>query len=232
MKILIIEDEASLADIIAARLRQENFTTDICRNGDDGLYSALSGVYDLIILDVMLPGTGGFEILHELRKEKITSKVIMLTARSMLEDRLTGLEGGANDYITKPFHMDELVARVNIQLRDPAEFKRRNILACGDIELDTSKSLLIRPDTGEQIELVRKEFLLLEYFMSNPGQVLSREQIYDRVWGMDSESGSNNLEAYLSFLRKKLRAVGSGVKIKAVRGLGYRMEVKDAATEK
>lgn len=180
----------------------------------------------------MLPGTGGFEILHELRREKITSKVIMLTARSMLEDRLTGLEGGANDYITKPFHMDELVARVNIQLRDPAEFKCRNILACGDIELDTSKSLLIRPDTGEQIELVRKEFLLLEYFMSNPGQVLSREQIYDRVWGMDSESGSNNLEAYLSFLRKKLRAVGSGVKIKAVRGLGYRMEAADAATEK
>ena len=223
MKILIIEDEASLADIIAARLRQENFTTDICRNGDDGLYSAL---------DVMLPGTGGFEILHELRREKITSKVIMLTARSMLEDRLTGLEGGANDYITKPFHMDELVARVNIQLRDPAEFKRRNILACGDIELDTSKSLMICPGTGEQIELVRKEFQLLEYFMSNPGQILSREQIYDRVWGMDSESGSNNLEAYLSFLRKKLRAVGSGVKIKAVRGLGYRMEVKDAATEK
>lgn len=232
MKILIIEDEASLADIIAARLRLENYTADICHNGDDGLYSALSGVYDLIILDVMLPGTGGFEILHELRREKISSRVIMLTARSMLEDRLTGLEGGANDYITKPFHMDELVARVNIQLRDPAEFKRRNILACGDIELDTSKSLLIRPGTGEQVGLVRKEFQLLEYFMSNPGQILSREQIYDRVWGMDSESGSNNLEAYLSFLRKKLRAVGSGVKIKAVRGLGYRMEVTDAATEK
>lgn len=232
MKILVIEDEASLADVIAARLRQENFTADVCHNGDDGLYSALSGVYDLVILDVMLPGTSGFEILHELRRKKITSKIIMLTARSMLEDKLTGLEGGANDYITKPFHMDELVARVNIQLRDPASFQRRNILAYGDIELDTAKSMLMRPDTGEKIELVRKELQLMEYFMSNPGQVLSREQIYDRVWGMDSESGSNNLEAYLSFLRRKLRAAGSRVNIKAVRGLGYRLEIKDEETEK
>ncbi len=185
MKILVIEDEASLTDVIASRLRQENFTADVCHNGDDGLYSALSGVYDLVILDVMLPGTSGFEILRELRRKKITSKIIMLTARSMLSDKLTGLEGGANYYITKPFHMDELVARINIQLRDPASFQRRNILACGDIELDTSRSMLMRPDTGEKIELVRKELQLMEYFMSNPGQhfrqlVICREPFHQQ----------------------------------------------------
>lgn len=232
MRILIIEDEASLADVIAARLQQENFTADICLNGSDGLFNALSGIYDLIILDVMLPEIDGFEILHEIRKHKIESKVIMLTAKSMLEDKLTGLQGGANDYITKPFHMDELAARVSIQLRDPAEFKRKNILEYGGIELDTSKSLLINPSAGVRIELIRKEFQLLEYFMQNPGQVLSREQIYDRVWGMENESGSNNLEAYISFIRKKLKAADSIVNIKAVRGLGYKMEVNDAATEK
>ena len=200
----------------AAKLKKENFTADVCYDGDEGLYNAMTGIYDLIILDVMLPGKNGFEILREIRKEKIASKVIMLTARSMLEDKLNGLEHGANDYITKPFHMDELMARVNIQLRDPSEFKNSDRLEYGDL----------------QLELERKEFLLMEYFMSNPGQILSKEQIYNKVWGMDNEIESNNLEAYLSFVRKKLRAIGSAVNIRAARGLGYRMEVKDETAEK
>ena len=192
----------------------------------------MTGIYDLIILDVMLPGKNGFEILREIRKAKIASKVIMLTARSMLEDKLNGLEHGANDYITKPFHMDELMARVRIQLRDPSEYKNSNRLEYGDLQLDTAKSKLRCKKTGDEVELVRKEFLLMEYFMNNPGQILSKEQIYNKVWGMDNEIESNNLEAYLSFVRKKLRAIGSSVNIRAARGLGYRMEVKDETSEK
>ena len=169
MRILIVEDEKNLADVTAAKLKKENFTTDVCYDGDEGLYNAMTGIYDLIILDVMLPGKNGFEILREIRKEKIASKVIMLTARSMLEDKLNGLEHGANDYITKPFHMDELMARVNIQLRDPSEFKNSDRLEYGDLQLDTAKSKLRCEKTGDDVELVRKEFLLMEYFMSNPG---------------------------------------------------------------
>lgn len=131
MRILIVEDEKNLADVTAAKLKKENFTTDVCYDGDEGLYNAMTGIYDLIILDVMLPGKNGFEILREIRKAKIASKVIMLTARSMLEDKLNRLEHGANDYLTKPFHMDELMARVSIQLRDPSEYKTAAVWSTG-----------------------------------------------------------------------------------------------------
>ncbi len=232
MRILIIEDEKNLAEVIAARLRKENFTTDVCYDGDEGLYNAMTGIYDLIIIDVMLPGKNGFEILKAIRNARLAVKVIMLTARSMLEDKLNGLEHGANDYVTKPFHMDELLARINVQLCDPSEYKDSSRLEFGDLQLDTSKSVLRCADTGNDVELVRKELMLMEYFMNNPGQILSKEQIYNKVWGMDNEIESNNLEAYLSFLRKKLRAVGSSVNIKAARGLGYRMEAGSGRHEK
>ena len=232
MRVLIIEDEKHLARTLADLLEQDGYQSDIANDGEIGYELASSGFYDAMVLDVMLPGKNGFEILREIRKEKIASKVIMLTARSMLEDKLNGLEHGANDYITKPFHMDELMARVNIQLRDPSEFKNSDRLEYGDLQLDTAKSKLRCEKTGDDVELVRKEFLLMEYFMSNPGQILSKEQIYNKVWGMDNEIESNNLEAYLSFVRKKLRAIGSAVNIRAARGLGYRMEVKDETAEK
>lgn len=156
MRILIVEDEKNLADVTAVKLKKENFTTDVCYDGDEGLYNAMTGIYDLIILDVMLPGKNGFEILREIRKAKITSKVIMLTARSMLEDKLNGLEHGANDYITKPFHMDELMARVNIQLRDHSEYKNSNRLEYGDLQLDTAKSKLRFEKTGEEEKIFER----------------------------------------------------------------------------
>ena len=224
MRILIIEDEFNLADAIASRLKKEKYQVDICTDGEEGLYNATTNIYDLIILDVMLPGMNGFEILNNIRKQEINTKVIMLTAKSTLEDKLTGLEHGANDYVTKPFHIEELIARVNIQLKDPAEMKNKNIIAYGDIELNTATSKLNCKNTGETVELVCKEFQLLEYFMRNPNQILSKDQIYDKVWGMENEIESNNLEAYLSFIRKKLKAIGSNVNVKAVRGLGYRLE--------
>ena len=224
MRILVVEDEYKLADVIAARLKKEKYEVDISLDGEDGLYNAESGIYDLIILDVMLPKMNGFEILREIRDEGITSKVIMLTAKSMLEDKLEGLTGGANDYITKPFHMDELMARVNIQLRMDTDNVQKDYIEFEDLRLSNSSSNLTCTATGECINVINKEYQLLEYFINNPNRILTKEQIYDKVWGYDNEIESNNLEAYLSFIRKKLKAIGTSVNIKAVRGMGYRME--------
>ena len=224
MRILVVEDEYKLAELIASRLKKEKYEVDVSLDGEDGLYNAESGIYDLIILDVMLPKMNGFEILSEIRKEGITSKVIMLTAKSMLEDKLTGLNGGANDYLTKPFHMDELVARIDVQLRQDTMSIKKDYIEFGDLQLNISSSSLFCVSSGESINVINKEFQLLEYFMNNPNMILSKDRIYDKVWGYDNESESNNLEAYLSFIRRKLKAVGSNVGIKAVRGMGYRME--------
>lgn len=225
MRILIVEDENSLADLISARLKKEKYLTDISHDGEDGYYKASIGVYDLIILDVMLPGMNGFEILKKLRENNIDSKIIMLTAKSGLDDKLEGFENGANDYLTKPFHMDELAARVNVQLK--IQSRNNNILEYGDLKLDILKSRISRKGTDENVELVCKEMQILEYFMNNKGQILSKEQIYDKVWGIDNEIESNTLEVYLSFVRRKLKAIGANVTIKAVRGLGYKMELED-----
>lgn len=223
MKVLIVEDEYNLADVIRERLEKEKLTVDIATDGEEGYYYAATGVYDLIILDVMLPNMSGFEILNKLREENVTSKIIMLTAKSMLEDKLNGLENGADDYLTKPFHMDELVARINVQLKINVK-NQKNVLTFGDLELNTTTLKVTCTKTNEVVELIKKEFQLLEYFINNPNQVLSKEQIYDRVWGLDNEVESNNLEAYLSFVRKKLRAIDSTVIIKSVRGMGYKIE--------
>lgn len=219
MKILIVEDEKSLADILKEALEKESYQVDVSYDGESGEEKALTLGYDLILLDVMLPLKDGFSILKSLEKNKIKSKVIMLTARGSLEDKLEGLEGGAKDYITKPFHIEEVVARVNIQLG-----KVNNKMVFEDLELDTSKLTLSHVKTHESVTLVRKEFLLLEYFFNNPHQVLSKESIYEKIWGYDNESESNNLEAYLSFLRRKIKAINSYVTIKAVRGMGYKLE--------
>lgn len=219
MKILIIEDEKSLADILKEALEKENYQVDVSYDGESGEEKALTSFYDLILLDVMLPLKDGFSILKSLEKNKIKSKVIMLTARGSLEDKLEGLEGGAKDYITKPFHIEEVIARVNIQLG-----KVNNKMTFEDLELDTEKLILSHTKTHECVTLVRKEFLLLEYFFHNPHQVLSKESIYEKIWGYDNESESNNLEAYLSFLRRKIKAINSCVTIKAVRGMGYKLE--------
>lgn len=232
MRILIVEDEFKIADIIKDRLTKEKYVVDISSNGQDGLYNALLNIYDLIILDIMLPMVNGFEILKKIKEEKVESKVIMLTAKSEIEDKLSGLTNGADDYITKPFHIEELVARVNIQLRKEGNIVKNKFIQVGDIRLniDTSKLLCIK--TGEEIELICKEYLLLEYFMNNENNIISKEQINDKIWGINSESESNNIEAYISFIRKKLKAIGSCVNIKAIRGLGYRLEVKDDKTKK
>ncbi|MCR4739237.1 MAG: response regulator transcription factor [Lachnospiraceae bacterium] len=227
MRILVVEDELSLSKLIAERLRKEKYTVDVSNDGENGLDNALSGIYDLIILDIMLPGIDGIEILKELRKEDHEVRVIMLTAKAELDDRLLGFANGANDYVPKPFHIDELVARVNAQLNISRAVE--DTLKFGDLTLYYSAGELGCDDTGERISVNNKEFQLLEYLMSNSERILSREMIYDRVWGMDSDALSNNLEAYMSFVRKKLKIIGSAVSVKTVRNMGYKMVMGESA---
>lgn len=227
MKILIVEDEYNLADVLASRLEKEKYVVDIETNGSEGLYAALSGVYDLILLDVMLPEVNGYDILKDIRKNNIESKVIMLTAKSELDDKLQGLTNGADDYITKPFHIEEVIARVNIQLKKNNVDRNKDYLEVGNLKLNLKTSTISCIDTNESIEIGCKEFQLLEYLMKNKDIVISKEQIYNRVWGIDNEIESNNLEAYMSFIRKKIKVIGCNISIKALRGLGYKLEVVD-----
>ena len=184
----------------------------------------MTNIYDLIILDVMLPYKDGFTILKELKENNIKAQVIMLTAMDGIEDKLNGFKGGADDYLTKPFHLEELVARVNIKLKKDIN-SNNDYLEYGDIRLDLNKKKIVNINNNEEIDVLCKEFLLLECLLRNKDQVVSREFIYDYVWGMDNESVSNNLEAYISFIRRKFKAIDSTVNIKALRGLGYKLEV-------
>ena len=232
MRILVVEDERNLADVVASTLKKEKYLVDVSNDGEEGLYNALSGVYNLVILDVMLPGVNGFEILKQIREEGIDTKVIMLTAKSELEDKLNGLTHGADDYMTKPFHIEELIARVNIQLRKKDSKLISDVLEYGDLRLNLKSSVIDNINTNESIQVGLKEFQILEYLMQNIGIVVSKEQIYDKIWGLDSEIESNNLEAYLSFIRKKLKVIGCKVNIKVMRGIGYKLEVQDEKVSK
>ena len=225
MRILVVEDEFSLAEIVATKLKKENYKVDISLDGEDGLHNALSGVYDLVILDIMLPKINGIEILKEIRNNNIDTKVIMLTAKTSLDDKLIGFENGANDYVTKPFHIEELIARVNAQLRNNEKNVNKDILKFGDIELNVRVSTITCTNNNESINISYKELMILEYLMNNTTQVISKEQIYDKIWGIESDFESNNLEAYISFIRKKLKIIDSDVTIKAIRGMGYKLEV-------
>lgn len=222
MKILIIEDEYSLADAIAETLRKEKFQVKIITNGEDGENEALTNIYDLILLDVMLPKKNGFEILTNLRKEKIDTPVIMLTAKSEISDKLNGLENGADDYITKPFHTRELIARVKVILKRKINIKDTNVLEYSDLKLDLVTCKMCVNDT--EIAINGKELDLLEILLVNKNQIVNREILANKIWGYNSDAEYNNVEVYVSFLRKKLKLLKSKVKIKAVRGIGYKLE--------
>lgn len=225
MRVLIVEDEISLANIVAERLKKDRYIIDISNDGESGLDNALTGIYDLIILDIMLPKMNGIDILREIRKKDRGVKVIMLTAKAELDDRLSGFENGANDYVPKPFHVEELAARVNAQLNIGKAMDSE--LEFGDVVLDYKLSKLRCIKNQEDVGINNKEFQLIEYLMTNADRILSRDMIYDRVWGMESEALSNNLEAYMSFLRKKLKIIGSKVSIKTIRNMGYRLEYEE-----
>lgn len=223
MRILIIEDEYSLADALREILKKEKYTVDISTNGADGFDQALTGIYDSIILDVMLPEMNGFQILSSLRKEGIKTPVLMLTAKGELDDKVMGLDYGADDYMTKPFQTKELLARLRAITRRKGEIES-NILSFGDLQLNTSIGEIFCQNTGKSMKLGLKEFQLLEFMLKNQKQIVTKEQIVEKLWGLESNSEYNNAEVYVSFTRKKIKFIGSKVSIKAVRGLGYILE--------
>jgi len=231
MKVLIIEDEYNLADAISSMLKSKKYDVEIRTDGEEGLDEALTDIYDLIILDVMLPSMNGFEILKELKKENINSKVLMLTAKNTIDDKMVGFNNGADDYLTKPFHMEELLARVNIQLRKN-NTASTDILELGDIELNIKTMELSNKNSNNKVKIIGKEFSLLEYFMSNPNQVMDKEQVFVKIWGYDTECDINTLEAYISFIRKKLKLIKSNINLKAIRNQGYVLEVNNEKAKK
>lgn len=226
MKVLIIEDEYALADAISEILKRENFTTNIITDGEDGENEALTGIYDLILLDVMLPRKDGFKILETLRQEKIKTPVIMLTAKSEMNDKLQGLENGADDYITKPFHTRELLARVKNLIKRNNNIEELNVLEYEDLRLNLDSSELTC--NGNTIVINGKELELLQLLLLNKTHVVNRETMVNKIWGYDSDAEYNNVEVYITFIRRKLNILKSNVKIKSVRGVGYKLEGSDS----
>lgn len=223
MRILLVEDEKPLSVAICKMLRQENYLVDFVFNGTDALEYILSDIYDAVILDVMLPGMDGFSVLQTIRSKGITVPVLMLTARSGIDDRLNGLQSGADYYLPKPFDFRELLACLSvITRRTPAPQVME--LTFGDISLNKDSGLLLCRTTGQSVKLGAKEYQLMELFLRNSKQLLPREAIIERVWGFDGDAEYNNLSVYLSFLRRKLAFVQSQVEIKAVRSRGYILE--------
>ncbi|MCU1578788.1 MAG: DNA-binding response regulator, OmpR family, contains and winged-helix domain [Rhodoglobus sp.] len=215
-RILVAEDEARISSFIEKGLRSAGFTTDIATTGADALHLALSGGFDLLVLDIGLPGIDGYEVLRRLRAAHVTLPVIVLTARTSAEDTLASLEGGANDYMPKPFRFDELLARIRLRIAD-AGAGGGTVLSVDGLQLDlrTRRASV----DGRQVELSAREFALAEELMRNPDRVLSREQLLSRVWGYDFDPGSNIVDVYVGYLRTKLGAAH----IETVRGMGYRL---------
>jgi DNA-binding response OmpR family regulator len=222
MHILIVEDEQRLARLVARVLGEERHVVDVANDGDTGLDLALRGSYDLLILDLMLPGRTGLDICKQVRALKIQTAILMLTARGAIEDRVAGLRIGADDYLVKPFAMEELVARVDALLRRGRSMTDTQRLQVGDLTLDLLRREAQRD--GRIIELTAKEFALLEYLMRHPGQVLTRTQIIDHVWRYDSDALSNVVDIYIHYLRDKIDRGSSRPMIKTMRGVGYRIE--------
>jgi DNA-binding response OmpR family regulator len=223
MHILVVEDEKRLAFLLRRVLLEERHTVDLAHDGDTGLDLAESGSYDLVILDVMLPSIDGIEICRQMRADGVMSPVLMLTARGAVEDRVAGLNVGADDYLTKPFAMEELLARVNALLRRrDRSFEASPQLVVGDLTLDLVRHEARR--AGRVIELTAKEFALLEYLMRHPGQALTRTQIIDAVWRYDLDALSNVVDIYIHYLRDKIDSGREKPLIKTVRGMGYKIE--------
>ncbi len=222
MRILVVEDDIPLADAVVQVLKRENFSVDAVHDGESGLAYASEGLYDLMVLDVMLPKMDGFSVLAELRKEGSELPILMLTAKAEVSDRVEGLNLGADDYLPKPFAIDELKARVHALLRRRDRSMISERPSFGDLLLDTSSLKLKCAE--KEIQLTAKEFELFEYFMLRKGMITPKEMIIDKLWGYDGEAVDNNVEVYVSFLRRKLKFLNSQVTIKTTRGVGYSME--------
>lgn len=222
MKLLLIEDEKELSEALFQILTNNKYLVDTFYDGEEGLDYALTGIYDVIILDIMLPKLNGISLLKQLRKLGISTPVIMLTAKSQIEDRVLGLDCGADDYLTKPFATEELLARLRSVTRRKGSVINDNVLTYGDIRLNIETYDL--DVNSESIRLTLKEFEIIKYFMERPKCVVSKDDLITKLWGFDSEVEYNNIEVYISFIRKKLAYLNSKVSIITIRGVGYRME--------
>ena len=218
MKILLIDDERQLTDALSVILKKNNYSVDCAHNGEDGLDFALSGIYDLIILDIMMPKIDGISLLKTLRAKKFDTPVLLLSAKSELSDKIQGLNLGADDYMTKPFNTDELLARIKALLRRREKFVS-DILSFGDISLDRDTIELIKGQ--KRIALGKKEFQILEMLILNAGKSIEKEKFIEKIWGYDTDAEYNIIEVYISFIRKKLNAIGAKTEIKSIRGIGY-----------
>lgn len=226
MKLLLVEDEKRMAQALIELLHQEHYEVDHCADGITAMDAALTNVYDVIILDVMLPGKNGFEIAEEVRKSGIRTPILMLTAKGGLDDKVTGLDSGADDYLTKPFMTEELLARLRALVRRNIQ-SADGTLSFGDIMLDANTLTLYGTGTGQSVRLSEKEYKILEYLIVNQGQILTREQLAVKIWGFENEAEYNKVEVYMSFTRKKLAFVQAKTSIKAVRGVGYELRCGD-----
>lgn len=224
MRVLLVEDEKRMAQALCEILRQEKYDVDHCADGLEGLAAIEAGAYDLVVLDVMLPHKDGFSIAREARAKGIRTPILMLTAKSELDDTVTGLDCGSDDYLTKPFRTRELLARLRALGRRSLR-SADGALAFGDIELNRGASLLVCGESS--VRLSEKEFRILEYLIANAGQILTREQLAVKIWGYESDAEYNNVEVYMSFARKKLNFVKARTEIKAVRGVGYELRYRD-----
>lgn len=222
MRLLLVEDEKRMAQALCELLRLEKYEVDHYISGLDGLAAIESDIYDVAILDVMLPDMNGYEISKRARQKGIRTPILMLTAKSELDDKVTGLDSGADDYLTKPFMTKELLARLRALVRRSVG-SSDGVLASGDISLDANTMMLNCIATGQSVRLSEKEYRILEYLIANSGQILTREQLSVKIWGFENEAEYNNVEVYMSFTRKKLAFVGAKAEIKAVRGIGYEL---------
>ncbi len=218
MKILIVDDEKQLVSALTAILKQNKFLVDYAFNGEDGLDMALTGLYDVIVLDVMMPILDGFTVLREIRNAKISTPILMLSAKSETNDKVLGLNYGADDYLAKPFDIKELIARIKALARRKAEFTG-DLLQFKDILLDRDTFEIIKGE--HRIALGKKEFGIMEVLMLNAGKCIDKEKLIEKIWGYDTNAEYNTIEVYVSFIRKKLQAIGSTTEIKTIRGLGY-----------
>lgn len=222
MRLLLVEDEKRMAQALCEILRLEKYEVDHYINGEDGLAAIESNIYDIAILDIMLPGINGFEIAKKARAGGITTPILMLTAKGELDDKVNGLDSGADDYLTKPFMTKELLARLRALGRRTLN-TTDGTLSYGDIVLETGTFTLTCISNNQSVRLSEKEYRILEYMIANQGQVLTREQFAVKIWGFDSDSEYNNVEVYMSFTRKKLSFVRAKTEIKAIRGIGYEL---------
>lgn len=225
MRILIIEDEHRLSEAIAHLLQKHNYTVDAVYDGLDGYHYILSDIYDIVILDVMLPSMNGFEILRKVREEGMKTPIIMLTARSQISDKVQGLDHGADDYLTKPFAMEELLARLRALSRRKDKQFEQDITTIGDIEFNKQTVELYKGD--KSVHLTHLESELFQLLLSRRNMITPKEMIIVKLWGYDTDADDNNVEVYISFLRKKLRFISTDVSIKTTRNVGYSIEVKN-----